>query len=32
MVLLQEHDLETISDETLLEIFEKFKLWLEEQK
>ena len=32
MVLLQEHDLETISDDTLLEIFEKFKLWLEEQK
>jgi|GEM_PF-1185998 len=32
MVLLQEHDLETISDETLLQIFEKFKLWLEEQK
>jgi ParB family chromosome partitioning protein len=32
MVLLQEHDLETISDDTLLEIFEKFKLWLEEHK
>ena len=31
LVMLQEYDLDTISDEIILEVFEKFKLWLSEQ-
>ena len=31
LVMLQEYDLDTISDEIILEVFEKFKLWLNEQ-
>lgn len=32
LVMLQEHDLDTASNETVLELFEKFKEWLNEQK
>ena len=32
LVMLQEYDLDTTSNETLLELFEKFKEWLNDQK
>lgn len=32
LVMLQEHDLDTASNKTVLELFEKFKEWLNEQK
>lgn len=32
IVLLQDYELESVSDETLLELFEKFKVWLNEKK
>lgn len=32
VVMVQEHDLESVSDETLLELFEQFKLWIDDSE